>query len=395
MYELNWDDVGEENLQYLIDNQILEQKTLEYKLILLGNSDGDKKEFLADVSSFANTNGGIIIYGIREDESHIPVELIGLDINSDDEQRRLESIIRDGIEPRIPNIAIKIIDLNNGNKSLLIRIPKSWLSPHMVTFKGTSKFYLRASNGKYQMDIGEIRTAFTHSDSQIQQIKNFVQNRISEIYSNNPQLQMDNYPKLVVHIVPISSFETSICENFNRLSEIVLLPMCSGGANRGYNADGLITYSRYQDDGLVRGYVQIFRNGVIEAVSSFLSEFDTERVLPITLIENVIIDAIKNYSKAYGILKIDPPIYIFINLISVKGLELPRSGRFGFFHRSIPIQKDLISLPNVEFNKVEFNSSTNIDELKKVLKLPFDTLANAVGLPGSTSYDESGQWNRS
>jgi hypothetical protein len=42
----------------LVDNQVSEHKTIEYKEALLGNADGDKKEFLADVSSFANESGG-------------------------------------------------------------------------------------------------------------------------------------------------------------------------------------------------------------------------------------------------------------------------------------------------------------------------------------------------
>ena len=43
----------------------------------------------------------------------------------------------------------------------------------MVAFKGSSKFYYRASNGKSQMDVGEIRSAFTQSDSLTQRMKEF------------------------------------------------------------------------------------------------------------------------------------------------------------------------------------------------------------------------------
>jgi hypothetical protein len=50
--------IEESDLQALVDNQVSEHKTIEYKEALLGNADGDKKEFLADVSSFANESGG-------------------------------------------------------------------------------------------------------------------------------------------------------------------------------------------------------------------------------------------------------------------------------------------------------------------------------------------------
>ena len=50
--------IEENDLQALVDNQVAERKTIEYKESLPGNADGDKKEFLADVSSFANASGG-------------------------------------------------------------------------------------------------------------------------------------------------------------------------------------------------------------------------------------------------------------------------------------------------------------------------------------------------
>ena len=88
-------------MQHLIDESILEIKTLEYKEKLPEFNDEGKKEFLADISSFANSSGGDIIYGIRED-NHLPKELVGVEIDDIDEiKRRLDGIIRDGIKPRI------------------------------------------------------------------------------------------------------------------------------------------------------------------------------------------------------------------------------------------------------------------------------------------------------
>ena len=62
----------EENINDLKNNQIPESKTLDYKEQLPYNAYEDKKEFLADVSSFSNADGGNIIYGIKE-EKGIPI----------------------------------------------------------------------------------------------------------------------------------------------------------------------------------------------------------------------------------------------------------------------------------------------------------------------------------
>ena len=58
------DKITESDLQELIDNGVAEGKTLDYKEKLSGNSDAEKKEFLYDVSSFANASGGNLIFGI-------------------------------------------------------------------------------------------------------------------------------------------------------------------------------------------------------------------------------------------------------------------------------------------------------------------------------------------
>lgn len=56
--------ITEEDLQALIINGVAEGRTIDYRSDLPGNSDGDKKELLADVSSFANTGGGDLVFGM-------------------------------------------------------------------------------------------------------------------------------------------------------------------------------------------------------------------------------------------------------------------------------------------------------------------------------------------
>ena len=56
-------EINEADIQLLIGNEVQESKNLDYKEKLPENSDKAKKEFLADVSSFANSNGGYLIFG--------------------------------------------------------------------------------------------------------------------------------------------------------------------------------------------------------------------------------------------------------------------------------------------------------------------------------------------
>ena len=92
MINKNLEEIDESDLQHLVDEEITEKKTLDYKSELPGNRESDKKEFLAEVSSFINTIGGDLIYGITENrENGKPEALIGIDIeNVDQEILRLD-----------------------------------------------------------------------------------------------------------------------------------------------------------------------------------------------------------------------------------------------------------------------------------------------------------------
>jgi predicted HTH transcriptional regulator len=149
------DEIGIKDIQDLIENGVVEGKTIEYKQELVISTDNDKKEFLYDVSSFANAGGGDLIFGITEDRTTgLPQAIKGFVVgNLDEELRKIESLIRDGIQPRLARVDIRSFKFSDGLIVLLIRIAKGWNAPHQVTFKGADKFYTRAANGKYKLDV--------------------------------------------------------------------------------------------------------------------------------------------------------------------------------------------------------------------------------------------------
>jgi len=76
-------DVREEDFQRLIDNGVSEGKTIDYKQQIALNSYQEKKDFLYNVSSFANASGGNLIFGITEDRSSgLPAQVEGIDIEA-------------------------------------------------------------------------------------------------------------------------------------------------------------------------------------------------------------------------------------------------------------------------------------------------------------------------
>jgi hypothetical protein len=324
MIPKNIDQITEKDLQALIENSVLERKTIEYKQSLSSDSDTDKKEFLADVSSFANASGGDLIYGIIQNkENGTPEKLEGLDIkNPDQEILRLENLIRSGIEPRIPSFDIRPISLSNLRIAIIISVNKSWISPHRVSFKGHDKFYSRGSNGKYPLNVDELRIAFTLSETIVDKIKKFRENRISNVYAGETPVPLYDGAKIILHLMPIISFNPAQHYDIDKITSQSgkIAPIDHSPSNYRYNLDGFLTYY-VGESGKSRSYVQLFRNGIIEAVDTSMLR-NSELFIPSVAFERELIESFTEYLSILKALNVELPIFVFLTLVGVKGYSM-------------------------------------------------------------------------
>ncbi len=382
------DKIIQDDLEDLIKNSVSEGKQIEYKAGLPGGSPSEKKEFLADVSSFANTIGGDLIFGIEE-KGGAPVKVTGVEIENVDQQKlQLENIIRDGIEPRIV-YSIQPILLASKKYVLIIRINQSWIGPHRVIFQGNDKFNARNSSGKYQLDTIELRTAFNLSETLIDKIKNFHTQRIIDISSGKTPVPLYEGGKIVLHIIPMSSFNPGIKYSFEsyKANPAKLEPMRSGGGwNTRYNLDGFLSYSGSQDDKSYT-YTQLFRNGAIEAVEGMALMKDKGTAYIPAAYEPMILHYIPKLFAIMNELEVATPVYVFVTLIGVKGFKIVPTGSNFFFDEAdyYPIDKDTIFLPEILINDWQV-------DLEKTLKPAFDLVWNACGYEKSLNYDKDGNW---
>ncbi len=140
-----------------------------------------------------------------DEKDGAPTNLIGLPgINSDDEVLRLEQIIRDGIRPPIVGLQSKPVPLANGNVAIVMRIPKSWNPPHQVTYQKAFRFYARGSNGKYQLEVDELRSIFTFSASAAERLRLFRIERLAKIVAADTPVSLQTGAKMVTHILPLA-----------------------------------------------------------------------------------------------------------------------------------------------------------------------------------------------
>lgn len=206
MIPKTFDAIELRDVQTLIDNRISERRTLEFKRDLPGSSNDDRKEFLADITSFANAQGGDIIYGLAEDGG-AAAHIHGLVINNHDgELRGIEDRILAGAEPRIPGIALKWLATDDSKQVLVIRVPASALAPHRVVIANSGRFYGRKSNGKYEMDTQELREAFTATEALPARLRALHLEAVDAAVRDELPAGLGDGQKAIVSVIPMNYF---------------------------------------------------------------------------------------------------------------------------------------------------------------------------------------------
>ena len=143
-----------EDLQRLVDEEIQESLTLDYKASpALARDDKPRDELCKDVSAFANSAGGQIIYGIVEKDRK-PVKV---DDGSDLSREWIEQVIDSNVQPRLDGLVITPVPVGSGRHAYVLTIPQaSGRAPHQAPDK---KYYKRQNFQSVPMEDYEIRDA--------------------------------------------------------------------------------------------------------------------------------------------------------------------------------------------------------------------------------------------
>jgi predicted HTH transcriptional regulator len=125
-----------------------------------------KLELCKDVSSFANSGGGTLVYGIAEDSStHFPKDIDdGIDpaaITAD----RIEQVLNSGIHRRVEGVRIQAVPLTKtrtGRVAYVVHVAQSMRAPHQV---GDGRFYKRHEREARWMEEYEVRDTSHRNDA--------------------------------------------------------------------------------------------------------------------------------------------------------------------------------------------------------------------------------------
>jgi len=378
------ESITEKVLLDLIDNKVPESRTIDYKQMLKLQTSKEKKDFLNDISAFANTLGGHIVYGIKE-QNGVPMELCGIDIEDQDKERqRLDNLIRDGIDPRIYGIQIQPVELNKNKYAIVIKVPSSFNPPHMVIIDGHRKFYARNSSGTYPLNVEELRILFGISDTIAKNAREFRYQRLSMIKSGPTPIPLLAGPKYILHLIPFGSFGPGTNYDLSGFHQNPKnLPNICWKVHTGrYNFDGFVSHHGYIDPIKQQptcSYTQLFRNGIIEAVYMEYNpnmEGHVNRVIDLAY-ETTIIDSVKEFISVQKQLGTSPPIFVMFAILCVKGIKLakreyPATPATALLD-AISFEQDHLILPEVALSDFE-------QDIRQQLQPVFDIVLNAAAL---------------
>lgn len=405
-----------EDLRQLIDDEVQEGKTVDYKESMYrvdpltkeerqtlddeekkkrqAERDKQIRELLKDVSSFANTVGGHLIVGMKEDNG-VPTEVCGVEVDDPDKKKiQLDELIQQWLEPRISSTT-RFMGLDSGRFVFVIRVLQSMTAPHRVTHHDFGHFFARNSGGAFRMDTSQLRTAFTLSETIFDRIKAFRRERVVQIKSGQGPIPLPSGAKMILHLVPIDAYVTSLSLDVGGLQQISHLasPFAEWDWHTRFNMDGLVIYGGGQ---LSQGkalhersaYSQIFRNGVLEVVLNGIkyqmpdSESKTW-CLRTRTIEPGLVGALPRYGEFFEQAGISPPIWCFLTLTGVEGVFVwhPDDN----YERRPPIERSDLLLPDIQIDDLGADAAD-------ILRPLFDMIWNSAGWPRSLNFDEKGNW---
>jgi hypothetical protein len=320
----------------LIENEVSENKVLEFKSGLSLSDKNDKKEFLFDIAAMANTDGGLIIFGIEEkkDESGkstgVAENLVDILQNQNQDQLLLtiQNMIRDGIDPSV-NPEVRILEVEQ-KKILLIGIKKFTSFPHMVTNSGANKFYRRNSNGKYPVDVAELNDLFIQNTNLQDKIRSFVEERIKYVISKEFLTPLDISNPVFLHIIPISCFfnhfiDFADAEHSQKITSKLYDIQSKSNSPKLHNFEGLMINHTIGTE--VRAHCQLFRNGIIEVYDSQFIHYPygNQKIMFGDELEEAVKDAIIQSFRLFDFLKLEPPYAIYLNLLNTRNISLTQN----------------------------------------------------------------------
>lgn len=370
------------DIRALLENDVRESSRIEYKSQLPGDTPDSKKKFLATVSSFANSGGGFLLFGVEE-HNGAPVAFPGIgDDDVDAHVLRLENLVRDGLDPRLASIDFRAIPVDKASMVLVAAIVESPRLPHMVKYGGTSRFYSRHSAGKYQMDAAEIRAAFVRSEVLMDRITRFRADRLERW--NDGGLIRGPSPTVILDLIPESFLHADKHIDLRQISDERLRGLASGWmlpVDAFHNVDGAVLVNDHRTPGAA---VQVFRDGTVEAVGRELyftskpstGDSESDCWMFVKELEEAMTSTVSQVLEFQEEVGAGFPVWLGLSMIGVYGVRVADH----------PTGRGRIDRGRLVFPVISFREKNS--PVSELLSPLVNQVWNAFGFPGTPTDDQ-------
>lgn len=363
----------------LIERKAPESNSLDYKETISIRGKTKRIEIGKDVSSFANESGGILLYGVPEEEVDgvpVPTNLskCGIEI-SDNLPTNVENILLDIVRPPLPELFIKVVNIPELKSGSLLTIhhPESWNKPHMVEGYEHARFYRRGNFRAIIMSEREIEAAYLSRKVSLDYADNFFETGdFRTIPTNGQFLRVIFCPRFTLirrEEMYEDKFKDWLDANPPEGRPGDWVPFLYGWSYLGYPV-GNYHGKQYE--------YRLFHNGGFSYTVDLALFIDPERRLDLRSVERYVIESILPYvEKFFELLRISGPLSVQTNLYNVRRLSAIFSPAPLLFHRGLGVT-------SLEKESISFVEETSTSELRfnrdNVVKRLIDRLASAFGL---------------
>src|SRR5438477_6737225 len=154
-------------------------------------------------------------------------------------------------------------------------------------------------------------------------MKRFRSERIAGLLAKDAPVRLSPGPLLVMHLLPQRAFDRpqSVDLSYAMRNDVRMWPMHATGLSKKINFDGVTSYfpgihiSRQEAAEPVSSYVQLFRNGCVEAVTTECFRLENGKQIIFYTYEQEVEKAFHSYLTLLRNLGVEPPIFAALTFI--------------------------------------------------------------------------------
>lgn len=369
-----------DDLKRLVGSAVTESLNLDYKRLLTLDERDQKKEFLRDITAFANAEGGTILYGVDEERdgegrpTGIPKAVEGFDVSNRDALiLSAEHLLKDGVDERLPPYEIGAIPLDAGKLVLTIRVPPSPRAPHMVTLGGERRFFIRGNSGRQEMSTAQIRDAVLRTESANERVHSFVRGRLAKWRAQGVKGAF-----WMMHVIPLVRDRAAIDVTDENVTRRLIAMGSPRGGNYGHCIEGFKVGHHNQNQ--EASHAITFRDGTVEFLDQF--PFNIEKqFFAYSAFDESAFKLLNGVVGLYREGRLQLPAAVCITLDGVKGYVLPGE-RWTVRAR---VEDDEILVEPIVLVDIP-------PDVKTVIRPAFDFIWNAFGFPRCIGFDSGGKY---